>query len=94
MVNPTDKGTTAIEEWRKFSVEYVTESDEILRKANELVKIGIKPKDALHVASAIAGNAEYFMTTDDRLLKKLASESNIIGINPVDLVAIIDERIN
>jgi predicted nucleic acid-binding protein len=92
--NPFLEKKLAIEEWKKFSVEYVTETDEILRKANELVRIGFKPKDALHVASAIAGGAEYFVTTDDRLLKKLVSESNVIGINPVDLVAIIDERIN
>ena len=92
--NPFVEKKLAIEEWKKFSVEYVTETDEILRKANELVRIGFKPKDALHVASAIAGGAEYFVTTDDRLLKKLVSESNVIGINPVDLVAIIDERIN
>jgi hypothetical protein len=92
--NPFVEKKLAIEEWKTFSVEYVTETDEILRKANELVGIGFKPKYALHVASAIAGGAEYFVTTDDRLLKKLISESNVIGINPVDLVAIIDERIN
>ena len=42
--NPFLEKKLAIEEWKKFSVEYVTETDEILRKANELVGIGFKPK--------------------------------------------------
>lgn len=31
---------------------------------------GIKPFDALHLASAVALRADYFCTTDDRLLQK------------------------
>ncbi|MBV5346929.1 PIN domain-containing protein, partial [bacterium] len=92
--NPFKEKRLAIEEWRKYSITYIDESDEIIDKANELVRIGVKPKDALHVASAIAGEAGYFMTTDDKLVKKMATESQIVAINPVGLAAIIDERTN
>ncbi|WP_295457937.1 PIN domain-containing protein [uncultured Thiodictyon sp.] len=92
--NPFREKRLAIEEWRKYSIAYITESDEIIDKANEFVRIGLKPKDALHVSSAIAGEAKYFMTTDDKLLKKIAAESQIVAINPISLAAIIDERIN
>jgi predicted nucleic acid-binding protein len=92
--NPFKEKKLAIEEWRKYAVTFIAETNEILRKANELARNGVKPKDALHVASAIAGGAEYFITTDDRLLKKLVSETDVIGINPIELAAIIDERIN
>jgi predicted nucleic acid-binding protein len=92
--NPFKEKRLAIEEWRKYSITYIDESDEIIDKANELVRIGVKPKDALHVASAIAGEAGYFMATDDKLLKKMAPESQISAINPVALAAIIDEHTN
>jgi len=36
-----------------------------MAKAYQLTKFGIKPKDALHVASALEGKADYFLTTDD-----------------------------
>jgi predicted nucleic acid-binding protein len=58
------------------------------------VTLGIKAKDALHVASAIEGNAEYFVTTDDRLIKKMLHISEITAINPIALAGIIDERNN
>jgi len=37
-----------------------------------MVDMGLKSKDALYVASAIEGEAQYFLTTDDTILKKLA----------------------
>ena len=52
---------------------------------------GIKTKDALHVSSAIAGKADYFVTTDDKLLKKLSVMNEIKSENPVDIVEEIDE---
>jgi predicted nucleic acid-binding protein len=92
--DPFKEKRLAIEEWRKYAIAYIDESGEIINKANELVGIGVKPKDALHVASAIAGEAGYLMTTDDKLLKKLATETQVVAINPVGLAAIIDEHNN
>ncbi len=56
--------------------------------------MGIKAKDALHVASAIEGKAEYFVTTDDKLIKKIADTPEIIEINPINLAGVIDEYNN
>ncbi len=49
---------------------YLRISAAVEARAGELVKHGLKPLDALHVALAEEGNADYFCTTDDRLLKK------------------------
>jgi predicted nucleic acid-binding protein len=46
----------------------VTES--IVSRAMELVQLGFKQFDALHIACAESGNVDIFLTTDDRLLKK------------------------
>jgi predicted nucleic acid-binding protein len=62
--------------------------------ANLFLKFGVNSKDAIHVAAAILGEADYFLTTDDRLLKKMAGTKDIKAINPVDLVEVIDEHNN
>jgi predicted nucleic acid-binding protein len=43
-------------------------------------------KDALHVACAIEAGCEYFLTTDDDLLKKLSQYHRIEAIDPTAFV--------
>jgi hypothetical protein len=38
-----------------------------------LTEIGLKAKDALHIAGAIEGKANYFLTTDGEILKKCST---------------------
>ena len=42
----------------------------------------MKALDALHLASAVEGGADYFCTTDDRLFKK-AKAANTSGVHVV-----------
>ena len=56
--------------------------------------MGIKAKDTLHVASAIEGKAEYFVTTDDKLIRKIVGTTEVIAINPINLAGVIDEYNN
>ncbi len=42
----------------------------IEQRANELQKWNIAPLDALHLASAESAQADYFLTTDDDLLRR------------------------
>ncbi|WP_295405792.1 PIN domain-containing protein [uncultured Thiocystis sp.] len=70
----------------------IDETESLLEQAKKLVKLGIKAKDALHVASAIEGKAKYFVTTDDKLIKKMIDLIEITAINPIALAGIIDER--
>ncbi len=67
------------------------ETAALLERANAFTSFGIKAKDALHVSAAIEGQADVFITTDDRLMKKLAETSDIRAVNPVDIVGEIDE---
>lgn len=43
-------------------------ADGIVRRAKEIERSGAKPYDALHLASAEAGGADIFLTTDRKLL--------------------------
>ena len=69
----------------------VTEKER-LRAAN-LMTSGIKPLDALHLALAETGNADYFCTCDDKLLQnsKQIKDLTMKVINPVDLVQEIEK---
>lgn len=53
-------------------------------KAAEIMKTGVKFKDACHVASAIYAKCEYFITTDIRLLKYHTEEIRMV--TPIEFV--------
>ena len=57
------------------------------------MKFGIKPLDALHVALAETGNADYFCTCDDQLLRnaKRVKNLSVKVVNPVDLIQEIEK---
>jgi len=69
----------------------VTETE--TTRAIHLTTFGIKPLDALHLALAETGNADYFCTCDDKLLRnsQKVKDLAIKMINPVDLVQEIEK---
>ena len=75
---------------RKFSyrcTQYVdeTNADEVIKIATPIMASGVKEKDALHVACAIHTSCDYFLTTDDRLLKYITERIKILS--PVEFVS-------
>jgi len=59
----------------------------IEQRANELQQYGIKPLDALHLATAEQANADYFCTCDDRFLKRAQTlKLNTCAISPLQLL--------
>jgi len=68
----------------------VTEKEK--KRAAEFLEYGIKPLNALHLALAEAGKADYFCTCDDRPLRNARKIANLSVkvINPVDLVQEIE----
>lgn len=61
----------------------------IEEKASEIMKTGIKFKDACHVASAIFAKCEYFISTDIRLLKYKSEEIKMV--TPVEFIMEMEE---
>jgi len=62
-------------------------------RAAEIMQAGIKPLDALHIALAESGNADYFCTCDDKLLRNIKKVKDLAVkvVNPVDLVQEIEK---
>ena len=90
MQNPFIERRNAIIEWKKIAAEKIGGTKNVVARASEFTRNGVKSKDALHIACAIEGKAEYFLTTDDKLLKKLAKIKELIVINPVNFIPILE----
>jgi predicted nucleic acid-binding protein len=72
------------------STQLVNEA--IRQRAQDLEKLGIKALDALHVASAEMANVVYFVTCDDRLIKRYQTIQKSMTIcSPTGFVRIAQE---
>ena len=88
---------------RKLHINYISSICKDTIKPDENIKIlakdlvrysNIKDKDALHLASAIYGNCEYFITCDDKFIKTIEKNKdrlkhlikNIKLYNPIDFL--------
>lgn len=84
--NPFEERRAAVGAWRKRSIVDVSETPALLEAAKSLVALGLRSKDALHVACAVEAGCDYFLTTDDILLKRLAKYNGIIAVDPTSFV--------
>jgi len=80
--NPFEAKRRAVARWELLSSSFVAMSEEIVANAEKITTTGVKSTDALHVACAIAGNCDYFITVDKRLLAYRDSRINIC--NPIE----------
>jgi len=65
---------------------------QVIKRAAGFTEHGVKPLDALHLALAETGHADYFCTCDDRLSRK-AQRIEDLGVkvfSPVELVQEIE----
>ena len=74
--NPYEEVRYRINEWKYLASIDCDINDVITSKARSLMDLGLRHKDALHVACAIHTKADYFLTTDKKIINK-----QITGIN-------------
>jgi predicted nucleic acid-binding protein len=76
----------------KIAKETVELSPEIEVLAKKMESSGIKPLDALHLASASISKVDYFCTCDDNFYKKARKFKGVYGkvVLPAELVMEID----
>ena len=89
--NPFDIRRNTISDFFKNAAVYVDEdnADKIQHKANEIINSGVKVKDAIHVACAILGKADVFLSTDIRLLKFQTNEIRMM--NPTTFLSEMED---
>ena len=87
--NPSLEKTERIAAWRDMATDVIRMNDAVLTSALELERMGLKSKDALHIASAIAAHCDFFLTTDKRILNK-----PITGIRVLNPVSFVEAYLN
>jgi len=92
--NPDINRKVAIGDWQKIGFVDVPVSKRVESMADKLALGGVKPMDALHVACAIEAQAEYFLTTDNALLRKMAKNDSPRVIDPVDFIRVLKDTKN
>ncbi len=86
--NPFRERREQISKWRKYAIEDIIESEEVLGAAGRLQDKGVKKIDSPHIACAVQAGADYFLTTDDGILKKATI---IQGVQVTDPIGFIKE---
>jgi predicted nucleic acid-binding protein len=70
------------------AVVFVPTDDDVVERTRTFQAEGMRPLDALHLASAVIAKAEYFCTCDDRFLKraKAVNTGQTKVVSPLELV--------
>jgi len=83
--NPFLHRKTWVSSYLSLAVAYQELDDSIRMRAQSLEKQGLGSVDALHLACAEKATARYFITCDDRIIKRYRGEALKV-MNPVDFV--------
>lgn len=84
--NPFPERREQIRKWRAYALEDIEEDDAVLTSAKLISQAGIKKMDSLHIACAIKANTNYFLTTNDWILKIASLIANIKIIDPIEFI--------
>ena len=88
--NPFEEHMMAIHQWRKLAVHTVMADESVVNLARSIMTFGMGEYDALHVACAIKGGVGLFVSTDDRLLKRLRQMAEITAMLPGEAIAFLE----
>ena len=84
--NPFEERMNAISDWKNQAALVIKENKKIVEKAKKFNEIGMRSKDALHIACAISGKCKYFLTTDDKIINKNNAIKGITIIDPIGFI--------
>ena len=84
--NPVMERRKLILSWKNGAVVDVVSDREVLEKGRTFQSMGIKPKDALHLASALKAGCDWLLTTDKGILKKVEEIEGMKVANPIDFI--------
>jgi len=87
--SPFEENRNSIFAFIEKNAKYYLDKDKdeaAISLTEEIMKTGVKLKDASHTACAIISKCDYFITVDKRLLNY--SDSRIKMVNPIDFIKI------
>jgi predicted nucleic acid-binding protein len=88
--NPFEVRRNLVARWKSEAVVDIEETDAILLQAHEITDRGVRATDALHVACAVASGCDFFLTTDDVLVKRMQGFARITVMNPTQFIVEVE----
>jgi predicted nucleic acid-binding protein len=88
--NPFEERRDVVARWKTVAVVDVEESDGILQQAHEIAGRGVRAKDALHVACAMAAGCDFFLTTDDLVVRRMRGFTGIVVMDPTQFIVEVE----
>ena len=86
-LNPFTERKSEIALLARLAGHIVEPSQNILTKAVEIEKCGIKGNDAVHLACALVSDCGYFVTCDDKIIQRSGSLDLLIFVcNPLEFI--------
>jgi predicted nucleic acid-binding protein len=87
--NPFYERKERISSYLSIASKFIRLNDSVKKKALLLENRGIDPIDALHLSYAEFGSAEYFLTCDDGIIKRVRKVKELFKMNicnPIDFI--------
>ena len=84
--NPSQDNCDKVLSWRERAAMYVAIDDDIKRRASEIMRLGVKTADAIHLACAESACCDWFFTVDKGILKKTSSIGTMRVVNPMQFI--------
>jgi len=84
--NPNRQRKRSISAWATGAVADIAPSLEIRERAKELMALGVKAADAIHLACAESAECDWFFTVDRGILRKVRELGKMRVANPVEFV--------
>ena len=84
--NPIPVNCERILAWRDLAAEYVHIDDAVERRATEIMRLGVKTADAIHLACAESAGCDWFFTVDMGILKKVSGIGSMRVANPIQFI--------
>ena len=82
--NPFKDRQERILDWMVGATVYIESTEDVVERGREIEALGVKPKDALHLASAEKAECDWFFTTDKGILKKVRRLGEMRVANPIE----------
>ena len=86
--NPYEERKAIIKDFFNYATSVVTSSSSARALAKEFSNNGLKTKDATHLAFAVKGGCDYFLTTDDKIIKH--QDDRITIMSPVEFINLLE----
>ncbi len=80
-----------VKSYLSLAKEFVKLSDFSIRRASEIINLGFREMDALHIAMAEEGKAHYFVTCDDGIIDIAEKNQERLKVKVCSILEFLEE---